>query len=322
MEWQPSIQALSLTPETTLPALMLTPLSSWGAIELTGDDRKSYLQGQVTCDVVSLEAQQSTLGAHCDAKGKAWSVFRLFHTEQGYAMFQPLSAIAQELVELKKYAIFSKVEFTQSSKACIGVMGEQAQTWVDEHFPSVGDVRQQNGSSAVRIDEKRWLVLASDELIESLDAQETQWVQESIWTQFDIDAGLPTLSAKQQNQHIPQAFNLQALDGISFAKGCYTGQETVARAKYRGINKRMLATLTGRLTAAVTGDEEIIIERSVGDNWRKAGDVLSVFQYDDHTFKASIIINNNLDDDVEFRLASQPDSRLSLSLPPYSLDSE
>ncbi|MGF1772060.1 tRNA-modifying protein YgfZ [Vibrio wakamikoensis] len=322
MEWQPSIQALSLTPETTLPALMLTPLSSWGAIELTGDDRKSYLQGQVTCDVVSLEAQQSTLGAHCDAKGKAWSVFRLFHTEQGYAMFQPLSAIGQELVELKKYAIFSKVEFTQSSKACIGVMGGQAQTWVDEHFPSAGDVRQQNGSSAVRIDERRWLVLASDELIESLDAQETQWVQESIWTQFDIDAGLPTLSAKQQNQHIPQAFNLQALDGISFAKGCYTGQETVARAKYRGINKRMLATLTGRLTAAVTCDEEIIIERSVGDNWRKAGDVLSVFQYDDHTFKASIIINNNLDDDVEFRLASQPDSRLSLSLPPYSLDSE
>jgi hypothetical protein len=84
----------------------------------------------------------------------------------------------------------------------------------------------------------------------------------------------------------------------------------------------MLATLTGRLTAAVADDEEIIIERSVGDNWRKAGDVLSVFQYDDHTFKASIIINNNLDDDVQFRLASQPDSRLSLSLPPYSLDSE
>ncbi|WP_112478559.1 tRNA-modifying protein YgfZ [Vibrio variabilis] len=322
MEWQPSIQALSLTPETTLPPLMLTPLSSWGAIELTGDDRKSYLQGQVTCDVVSLEAQQSTLGAHCDAKGKAWSVFRLFHTEQGYAMFQPLSAIAQELVELKKYAIFSKVEFTQSSKACIGVMGAQAQAWVDEHFPSTGDVRQQNGSSAVRIDETRWLVLASDELIESLDAQDTQWVQESIWTQFDIDAALPTLNAEQQNQHIPQAFNLQALDGISFTKGCYTGQETVARAKYRGINKRMLATLTGRLTAAVADDEEIIIERSVGDNWRKAGDVVNVFQYDDHTFKASIIINNNLDDDVEFRLASQPDSRLTLSLPPYSLDSE
>lgn len=322
MEWQPNIQALSLTPETTLPPLMLTPLSAWGAIEVTGDDRKSYLQGQVTCDVVSLEAQQSTLGAHCDAKGKAWSVFRLFHTEQGYAMFQPLSAIAQELVELKKYAIFSKVEFTQSSKACIGVMGEQAQAWVDEHFPSTGDVRQQNGSSAVRIDETRWLVLASDELIESLDAQDNQWVQQSIWTQFDIDAALPTLGEEQQNQHIPQAFNLQALDGISFTKGCYTGQETVARAKYRGINKRMLATLTGRLTAAVADDEEIIIERSVGDNWRKAGDVLSAFQYDDHTFKASIIINNNLDEDVEFRLASQPDSRLVLSLPPYSLDSE
>ena len=103
------------------------------------------------------------------------------------------------------------------------------------------------------------------------------------------------------------AFNLQALDGISFSKGCYTGQETVARAKYRGINKRMLATVKGTLPAPVADGDEIVIERSVGENWRKAGDVLATFQYDDNTLLASIIVNNNLEQDVEFRLSSQPE---------------
>ncbi|MGR5093241.1 tRNA-modifying protein YgfZ [Vibrio maritimus] len=323
MEWQPSIQALSLTPETTLPSLMFTPLTSWGAIELSGDDAKSYLQGQVTCDVVSLEPQQSTLGAHCDAKGKVWSIFRLFHTEHGYAMFQPQSAMVQELAELKKYAVFSKVEFTQSNKACFGVIGEQASAWVEQHFPVNGDVRQHNDSTAVKVSEERWFVLADAELVSALQSLDSlTWVQEALWTKFDIEQGLPTLTDAMQSQHIPQAFNLQALDGISFSKGCYTGQETVARAKYRGINKRMLATLKGTLPAPVVDGDEIVIERSVGENWRKAGDVLATFQYDDNTLLASIIVNNNLEQDVEFRLSSQPESRLSLTLPPYPLDEE
>ena len=115
MDWQNKFAPLSLSTTDARPELALAHLSSWGAITMVGDDKKSYLSGQVTCDVVSLAEDSSTLGAHCDAKGKVWSVFRLFHHNDGYAMFQPKSAIAVELAEIKKYAVFSKVDICESA---------------------------------------------------------------------------------------------------------------------------------------------------------------------------------------------------------------
>ncbi|MGR5178969.1 tRNA-modifying protein YgfZ [Vibrio mediterranei] len=323
MDWQPSIQAVDITPGTPLPELLFTQLTSWGAIEMTGDDRKSYLQGQVTCDVVSLEQDQSTLGAHCDAKGKVWSIFRLCHTDSGYAMIQPASAIDKELAEIKKYAVFSKVDINVSKKPLIGVVGRQCQLWIDEQFPTQGDVRQHQGSTAIRINSERWMLLADEGLITTLRTdQSTPWLPDSLWTKLDIEQGLPILEAEHQNQYIPQAFNLQALDGISFSKGCYTGQETVARAKYRGINKRMLANVRGQLNVMLTDDTKVEVERSVGENWRKAGDVLAQYQYANGEFVAAIVIANNLDADTQFRVSTQPDCRLQLEQPPYPLDDE
>ncbi|CAH0527157.1 tRNA-modifying protein YgfZ [Vibrio hippocampi] len=315
MDWFPAHKTLEISASTPAPNLMFTRLASWGVIEMTGDDKKSYLQGQVTCDVVSLNEDASVLGAHCDAKGKVWSLFRLFNTPRGYGMAQPLSAIEKELTELKKYAIFSKVEIITSELPLFGVIGEEAEQWINDHFPSQGDVRQSEQSTAIKIDGQRWMVLcdqafASQHLMNNEDA----WVTEALWRKMDIEAGLPILEAEQQNAHIPQAFNLDQLGGISFHKGCYTGQETVARAKYRGINKRMMATLSGELESDLDLSA-IEIERSVGDNWRKAGDVLASY-YADKEFVALVILPNNLDDDTQFRVTGQS-QQLQLSLPSY-----
>ena len=97
MEWQTRFSPLNLSTQDALPELSVSLLDNLGMITMVGDDKKSYLHGQVTCDVVSLEKDQSMLGAHCDAKGKVWSVFRLFHHNDGYAMVQPKSAIEVEL---------------------------------------------------------------------------------------------------------------------------------------------------------------------------------------------------------------------------------
>ena len=78
----------------------------------------------------------------------------------------------------------------------------------------------------------------ASELCQSIDAPK---ISEEVWTLLDIQSAIPIVSEAVQNEHIPQALNVQALQGISFSKGCYTGQETVARAKYRGMNKRRIA---------------------------------------------------------------------------------
>lgn len=321
MDWQNKFAPLSLSTTDALPELALTHLTSWGAINMVGDDKKSYLSGQVTCDVVALDAGASTLGAHCDAKGKVWSVFRLFHHNDGYAMFQAKSVIPVELTELKKYAIFSKVEITESNEVALGLIGAKANTFVDQLSDSQEDVRPITGGTAVKIDAQRWLLLVNEDsatqLVENFEAQ---LIEESLWTRLDIEAGLPTLTAAQQNEHIPQALNLQGLGGISFTKGCYTGQETVARAKYRGMNKRAMCIVSGpsEQTPAVDAD----LERAVGDNWRGAGKLLASYQFSDSHAIGLVVLPNNLDTDTQFRLKDAPDSVWEMAPLPYSLDDE
>ncbi|MDQ2163045.1 tRNA-modifying protein YgfZ [Vibrio sp. V09_P4A23P171] len=323
MDWQNTLTPLAVTANGSLPPLMLTHLASWGAIIISGNDKKAYLQGQVTCNVVTLEPTQSTLGAHCDAKGKVWSVFRLFHHHDGYAMFQPLSAIEAELRELKKYAIFSKVNISQSQDVALGVMGEQAEQYINTLTADEGEVRLIDGGSAIKISSQRWLLLVSEQTAQQLMTQsEALKVTEETWTRFDIEEAVPVLGQADQNEHIPQAVNLQAFNGISFNKGCYTGQETVARAKYRGINKRAMYILQGNIEQPLSNDQPIMIERSVGENWRSAGQLMVHYTFADNTAIGLVVLPNNLEPETEFRLASQPNTRWFMQALPYSLTDE
>ncbi|OAJ92248.1 tRNA-modifying protein YgfZ [Vibrio bivalvicida] len=319
MDWQKAFAPLQLASNDALPQLSVAVLPSWSAITITGDDKKSYLQGQVTCDVVTLDEHDSTFGAHCDAKGKMWSVFRLFHHNGGYAMFQPTSIIEKELIELKKYAIFSKVEITQTEDIALGLMGTSATTFVDSLSSQTGNVRSIQGGTAVKIDQQRWLLLVEQTAAEKIvAASQAEQVTDELWTLLDIQSGLPLLNAQQQNEHIPQALNIQALGGISFTKGCYTGQETVARAKYRGINKRALFIVQGKADTSIDVNAEL--ERAVGENWRSAGKLIAQYRYSDGKALALIVLPNNLDADTKLRLKDQPESEWTFVNLPYSLE--
>ncbi|AEX23138.1 MULTISPECIES: tRNA-modifying protein YgfZ [Vibrio] len=322
MEWQTRFSALPLSTQDTLPELSISLLDNLGMITMVGDDKKSYLQGQVTCDVVSLEKDQSTLGAHCDAKGKVWSVFRLFHHQDGYGLIQPKSALEVELKEIKKYAVFSKVTIEESNDIILGVAGSQANSFIDDISEETGDVRAISGGTAVKVADNRWLLLltsdAAQSMIENSDATLTT---HELWNRFEIEAALPFVPAAAQNEHIPQALNLQALGGISFTKGCYTGQETVARAKYRGTNKRAMYIVKGA-TATNLNDEPVQLERSVGENWRSVGSLLTHYQFADNQAIGLIVLPNNLDDDTRLRLVSQPECEWTIAELPYSLDDE
>lgn len=323
MNWKNTFAPLRVKPTDALPDLMLTHLDNWGAITAVGADKKSYLQGQVTCDVVSLQTQQSTFGAHCDAKGKVWSVFRLFHHHDGYAMFQPVSAIEAELHELKKYAIFSKIELTQSQDVALGVMGNGADAYINTLSDSEGDVRAIEGGTAVRISALRWLLLLSEDHAAQLVSQsEAVKADATLWTRFDIEEAIPVIERSEQSEHIPQAVNVQALGGISFSKGCYTGQETVARAKYRGINKRAMYIVRGDVNEPLSTDEAQQMERSVGDNWRSAGHLMTHYTFSDNSAIGLIVLPNNLEDGTELRLTAQPNTRWVIEALPYSLDDE
>ncbi len=139
------------------------------------------------------------------------------------------------------------------------------------------------------------------------------------WLALNIEAGLPVIDEVNSAQFIPQATNLQALGGISFKKGCYTGQEMVARAKFRGANKRALWTLAGKASRVPQAGEDL--ELQMGDNWRRTGTVLAAVQLDDGQLLVQVVMNNDMEADSVFRVRDDANT-LSIKPLPYSLDEE
>lgn len=320
---QHTFTPFALSTTDSLPELAMINLSDWGMVTLVGPDSKSYLQGQLTCNVVSLTADKSTFSGHCDAKGKLRTIMRVFHSQNGYGLVQRQSVMATQLPELKKYAVFSKTEITQTTAVVLGLAGAHAQATIDHHFNGDADVRHNDTTTVVKVDNERWLIITTaehaDTIITTL-APNAVYATTELWNLYDIKAAMPRIDSITELEFIPQAVNLQAVDGISFKKGCYTGQETVARAKYRGINKRAMYIVAGAATQCPQAGDAL--ERRVGENWRKGGTVICGYHYSNNQAIALVVLPNDLDDDSQFRFADTPEALWHKLDLPYDLNAE
>lgn len=299
---------------------IICPLSQFQLIEVNGEDSEIFLQGQLTTDVSKLPIGHSTLTAHCDPKGKVWSVFRLLRLSQTQFYFiirRALLPIALE--QLKKYAVFSKVSFHEiTDRTLIGFAGAQAaEALLNFNFPLANaemPLIEQDGELLVYIEraQPRWL------LISRQNPNVTLTETESAWDLLDIQDGVPVLSAETQNQFIPQAFNLQLLEQtVSFHKGCYIGQETIARAKYRGANKRGLFTLVGQADGVPHLGEGL--EVRLENNWRRTGTVVNFVEHNGVVWLQAVLANDS-ESNQHFRLNEANAQPLCLYPLPYTLE--
>ncbi|WP_449769311.1 tRNA-modifying protein YgfZ [Klebsiella pneumoniae] len=309
-----------------LPLTLMT-LDDWALATISGPDSEKYLQGQITADVSHLTDAQNLLAAHCDAKGKMWSNLRVFRREGGFAWIERRSLRDAQLTELKKYAVFSKVTIAANDDlVLLGVAGFQARAALAPLFAALPDaatpVVSEGATSLLWFEhpgERFLLVTDVDTANRVTDALrgEAQFNNSQQWLALNIEAGLPVIDSANSGQFIPQATNLQALGGISFKKGCYTGQEMVARAKFRGANKRALWTLSGTASRVPEAGEDL--ELKMGDNWRRTGTVLAAVQLDDGSLMVQVVMNNDMEPDSVFRVRDDAGS-LSIKPLPYSLE--
>lgn len=308
--------------------LTLMSLDGWALVSVQGADSTSYLQGQLTLDVAALGADQHRPAAHCDAKGKMWSSLRLFHRGKGYAYLVRRELRDQQLAELKKYAVFSKVTLQPDDDAVLlGVAGFQARAALASLFETLPDserpVVQQAETSLLwfATPAERFLIVTTRERAQALqqkladDAQLNDSVQ---WLALDIEAGIPVIEPATTAQLIPQAANLQALDAISFKKGCYTGQEMVARAKFRGANKRALYWLAGQASRLPAANDSL--ELQMGERWRRTGTVLTAVQLEDGEVWVQVVMNNDLEPESVLRVEGDESGRLLIKPLPYALE--
>ena len=191
---------MTLSINTEQPSLAQLPenftieLSNFGAISLLGEEQSKYLQGQVTCDVNNSQENTLHIGAHCDAKGKVFSVFRLINrTEQGqesrHLLLQPKSTIEASLKELKKFGVFAKVSIEETTHLNFyALVGSQAASLLQEKFSqvpnSLSPVVQVGSTTLVYISGSttRYLLIDEDAKLTKLISEFSLPVyQHSIW---------------------------------------------------------------------------------------------------------------------------------------------
>ena len=321
---------MTITIETSLPHFEQLPenyaisLSEFGAISLAGEEQGKYLQGQVTCDVDSIDEHNLLHGAHCNAKGKTLAAFRLINHSSGYLLLQAKSSIETSLIELKKFGVFAKVDIDSADQlSFFALVGPRAAELIKSHYQQVPDSLNQviqSGSTTIvylaGLKERYLLIDENSQLQDFITQTELPVFSHQVWNLLEIKEGFPVLPETAIGEYVPQMLNLQAINGISFTKGCYLGQETVARMQYLGKNKRALYSLTADQAEAPSG---AVIEQQIGENWRKAGDILKSYRADNGQSYIQAVLATDLEPGTPLRLKAQPQTLLSVAQLPYSL---
>lgn len=228
-------------------------LSHEGVLAVRGPDASKFLQGQLTCNLNYVNAETSSLGARCTPKGRMQSSFRLVLDGDGYLLAMASELLQAQQDDLSKYAAFSKSRLIDERNEWrrFGLAnGDGSLVSLGLDLPQAADsVVRGNGMIAVRLLDGRaelWASATDADQIQMRLASQLSEAPINSWLLDQVRAGIGQVFGTTRELFIPQMINLQALGGVSFKKGCYTGQEIVARMQYLGKLKRRLHRLAGK----------------------------------------------------------------------------
>ncbi|ABE56234.1 glycine cleavage T protein (aminomethyl transferase) [Shewanella denitrificans OS217] len=317
-----SVSTQSMTDFYPVSEINAARLSHFGMIEITGEQAKTFINGQVTTDIISMTDEEWRWGAHCDPKGKMIASFRIFLLGERLLMLMPKSTLALDLAQLKKYAVFSKAELTDVSDswAILGLWGEKSVDLMTQHFGELTQGLTATEQGAILKDNFGFMaILPQEQANIFIEQAKLELVAHKAWQALEIAAGYPNIDSQHSGQYVPQMCNLQAVNGISFTKGCYMGQETIARMKYRGGNKRALYILEGTTQRTLSTESQVEIQLEGG--YRKVGNVIEVVQEGERVLMTAVLANDT-EADAVLRMAEDESSSLAIKALPYSLTEE
>lgn len=314
-------------PDAVTSDCQVTPLTHLGLFDVIGPEAEKFLQGQLSCDVAMISGGRSLLGAHCNIKGSMISLSRIMPVTEGFWLRTERNILAQARTNLNKYMIFSKAESQDRSDEILGVgiQGRGAEATLNAAGLPVpaatGDTLSTDNGVIVRVPGERFELWTSAESLRntlSLLLQHASLAGSDHWQAAEIAQGIPTLHPQTVETFIPQMTNLQALDGVSFTKGCYTGQEIVTRLQHRGKLKRPMYRLSFTAEAPPTAGTLIDTPERKG-----AGTVVdSVMNSDNGGELLAVMLKDSFDDTatpLTIEGTEAPLQRLTL---PYTLDPE
>ncbi len=205
-------------------------LNRYGLLSVTGADARDFLHAQLTIDIRNLPAGRAALAGWCSAKGRLLATFLVVPSPQGFLLQLARDLAPAVAKRLSMFVLRSKVKIADESDAWA-----QFGIW---DAPAPASVSWEGGRVSVPRSAHRTLQLEP-----AAGASVAANADEEAWTLQEIRAGWPLITAATQDQFVPQMVNLEQLEAVDFHKGCYPGQEIVARAQYRGQVKRRMVRL-------------------------------------------------------------------------------
>jgi hypothetical protein len=231
--------------------MQVIDLNTFDLILVSGPDARKFLQGQVTCDLEQLSSEHSLTGSICNLKGRVISDFRLVEHNGECYLLMAAGMAAIVLPVLSKYIVFSKAECRLATETLqrTGFIGGEAEADLSQRFsgipPAAGDVIATDCELLLRIPGstprfEHWQFNAAGEPPASRLAGLSTDTSSNSWELEDIKAGIVHITPDLSEQQLPEALNYDLSGIINFRKGCYTGQEIIARMYYRGTAKKRL----------------------------------------------------------------------------------
>ena len=264
-------------------ATIVADLSHNALLEVTGDDATAFLHAQFTNDVAALPEGAAQWNGWCSAKGRLLATFLLLKRPGGYLLMLPAEIAPAIAKRLGMFVLRSKVKIADAAAryARIGCAGKKAGVMVAHHWGHVPERLRSvevDGAACVALDPDRFVIFAPTETaprIFDLLAENATRAGTDAWEWTSIHSGIPTILAATQDAFVPQMANFELVGGVSFKKGCYPGQEIVARTQYRGILKRRMALAhLAASSAPVPEPGQKVYSKAFGD--QASGEIVNV----------------------------------------------
>ncbi len=307
---------------------VISDLSHYGLIAVRGADARSFLQGQLTSDLDTVDESRSQLGAWCGPKGRVLVLFRVMQRGDAILLKLPAPLVESTLKRLRMYVLRARVELEDVSDQLVrlGLSGEAAADILNDCF---GETPASPGQ-VTAADDSLLVCLSGEtpryELVCDVDKARQCWqcavppltpAGAAPWSLLGILAGVPEVTIA--DEFLPQMLNLDALDGVSFNKGCYVGQEIVARTQNLGRLKRRLYRLRLETDEApATG--AFLYEASSGQNSVAAGQLINVCRHPDGGSAALAVIRIDAVGTTALRLGAVDGPATEILPLPYPVD--
>lgn len=293
-------------PPPAAPEVQLACLDDLAALVVTGPDATSFLQGQTTCDINQLAPDRFSLGAVCNAKGRVLAIIRATTTDTGYVLLTERSMRDVLETRLRRYVLRAAVRIEPWSGDILGMIGDIHRVAVVPDPRSAGLTSEPNSAP-----EPRFLAIEAPDraivMVPGLRSPEradpagliegSAWVGADRFKLRDIVDGIPTVTQEIAEEFVPQMLNLDLLGGISFSKGCYTGQEIVARTHYLGTVKRRMHRF--RIVGGVAPRPGSRLFRPDGTI---AGQIVKAAQAESQRYEALAVVTIDLEDAVDLHI--------------------